>query len=436
MKIQWGYSCGHFLKRLRQPVNNKKGVALIMTLAALNVILPLALDLSEVTTLEYNVSSQSINRIRAYYAARAGTEVGLLRVLLYQKAKAQVGEQLGEQAEILDLIYQFPFEWPPNIPEGLNAVETSQIKKNTAESFMESKFFLTIEDEGQKIDINALASESERLRNSTRAQIQQIFLNKMSNDEAFEETHRGTNFDELLDNLVDWVDADEDRQSGGAESSIYPIVEDAGKIPPNGPFRTIDEIKLVAGMNEDVYRLLKDRVTIYGVQGININSAPAEVLMTLDPQMDEDTVQLIIDRRSDEDKGGPFSDEEDFLNFLDQESSINVTDFNQSKTPLFFGEKFNFRITSVGQHNNILREIQVITYDFDSLKNNLVKYLDDESDKETDPQGAGEQTSPPESETTGESGEQGQETTPGGPPKTEKATIPTGRPRIVFWGES
>tara|TARA_B100000749_G_scaffold280898_1_gene280876 strand:+ start:74826 stop:76163 length:1338 start_codon:yes stop_codon:yes gene_type:complete len=425
-----------FLNRLKRPVSNRQGIALIMTLAALNVILPLALDLAQVTTLEYSVSTQSVNRIRAYYAARAGAELGLLRILLYQKAKAQVGDKLGEQGEILDLIWQFPFEWPPTIPDGLNAVERSQIEKNTEESFMKSKFFLSIEDEGQKIDINALGSPSKRLATATRNQILQIFEDKIQNDDGFEERYGSTDFEELIDNITDWVDVDDQKISGGAESTLYSVIEDAGQIPPSAPFRTMDEIKLVAGMNPEFYRILKDRVTIYGVSGINVNSATKAVLIAIDAQIDEEVADQIITRRNDKDAGGTFKNEDEFLEFLDTETNVNTEDFNEAGMPLFFGEKYNFRIVSTGQEKNTYREIQAVTYDFDSLKENLVTLLDEQAkeDGQNEDEGQGDDQGDGDGQGDDQGDGDGQGDSGSGTTNTPQKTI-QGRPQVVHWSE-
>jgi len=114
---------------------------------------------------------------------------------------------------------------------------------------------------------------------------------------------------DLADKLVDWVDTNDIPQPRGAESAYYkglPTPYEAG----NARISTYEELRMTAGFDETVLTKLFPYVTIYGDSAvgtgskININTAPAELLAVLDPQMSPDLAARIVDRRST----APFSD--------------------------------------------------------------------------------------------------------------------------------
>src|SRR5690349_15933091 len=109
-------------------LNNNRGMALIMAITCILVISWIAMEVSYDSLVEYNVNVNSLNRLKAYYAARSGVELSLLRIKTYQQASSQFGKQLGGNSEMLEQIWKMPFAWPVPMPEGLSAVDKDAIK--------------------------------------------------------------------------------------------------------------------------------------------------------------------------------------------------------------------------------------------------------------------------------------------------------------------
>ena len=85
----------------------------------------------------------------------------------------------------------------------------------------------------------------------------------------------------LLDQVLDWRDADTLVRPNGAEAGEYRA---AGKnyTPSNAPFETIDELQRVLGMSADLYRKLAPALTVHSRQpGVNTAVAPYAVLQAL-----------------------------------------------------------------------------------------------------------------------------------------------------------
>lgn len=426
------------LKKLKaavlRPVRNHRGMALLMAIFATTLMIFLAVEVSYDTSVEFLVASQQVNRIRAYYAAKAGVEISLLRILIYQKAIAQFGSQLGSNKTMLDPIWQVPFAWPPVLPEDFSSVDRDRINSSVEESSFDGQFVATIAVEGGKIDINDLGSEVKSLRESTRKQILTMFEAERENNEVFSDEYYGYDFEELLNNIQDWIDTDEESLNGGGpENSEYSDIEDREFIPPNAPFKTIEELNMVAGMNADFFRVLAPRITVFGVKGVNVNYAPKEVLMGLAPTMTEEAAGKVIARRSNPEEGGPFQGDDDFFGFL-QAERVDVSPIQESKIPLYYDAVYNFRITSTGQFANVNREIEAVTYDFENLKERYIEIVNKE--EETKPEG--EDDSGSGSGSGEDSAGDDTSNNPNNPsqPNKPQIKIPKGRPTVVYWKEN
>lgn len=400
----------------RRKIGDQSGVALMLAIFALSLLLFISMEVQYETQVEFVVNSQSVNRLKAYYAARSGVELSLLRIKVFQQVKDQIGKNLGPQVAILNLIWNFPFAWPPIMPPEIDTVEKDLIDKAIKDAKMDAGYQVTIADEGTKIDVNDLDSPSKALRNSTRLLLMQIFEGEIQSDTAWAKKHRDFKAEELIDRIQDWIDSDLQKQKGGGESEDYGDFKDQ-RMPPNRQFRSVDELRLIPGMTDDTFELLKPRITIYGAKAINPNTAPAEVLQSIDPSMNSEVVTEVLKRRQDLMNGGAFTDAADFWNFVASKGA-RITEEVQKNTPIVTDAAFNFRIRSIGMFANSAREIEVIVYDLPKSAKTVAGFLK----KEATPTGG----------TTGVTPNPGLGTpTPGQP--DQSAT--KGPPRIVYWSE-
>lgn len=109
--------------------------------------------------------------------------------------------------------------------------------------------------------------------------------------------------------LVDWLDANKERESNGAESEWYAAQGKRYRVA-NSPLADIDELGLVRGYSEDVVNRLRSvAAALPESTPINANSAPPEVLSALIPNLSIDDARVIAARR----QANPFADESNFL---------------------------------------------------------------------------------------------------------------------------
>lgn len=86
----------------------------------------------------------------------------------------------------------------------------------------------------------------------------------------------------LADAIADWVDEDATPRRDGAEDNVY-LRRSPAYRAANQPMRHVSELRLVAGVDQGVYDRLLPFVTALPLgTHLNVNTAPDEVLMSLD----------------------------------------------------------------------------------------------------------------------------------------------------------
>lgn len=410
----------NFKQRLKynplRPNNKRKGVALILAVSSLLFMVYIASEISKDSLIEFSVNSQEMNRLKAYYSAKSSLEIALLRVKLFQQAgRLQLPPGLSQQ---LDQVWKFPFAWPIPIMGDVNAVERDSIQKLTKESFMDSSYTHTIEDEGTKIDINDLISPSKVLQEVTKKQILNIFNQKLESDEEFRKEYQAQQFEDIVNRMIDFMSDKNAAVSGGDKRQYF---SELGRgYPPNRAFRTVDEIKLVPGMNEELFQLLKPVITVYGTKAINPNTASSAVIKSLDAGITDEAVSEALARRENPEKGGPFVGADmdqcrnDFATFLESHGSRLSEDFKM--IPMICDKIYNFRIKSSGVVgggiNSVIKDITVVVMDINKVAQTLKSYTDKEKQNSNPPSGAKP------------------------PPRPASDSLPKGPPRIVYWTEN
>jgi len=93
---------------------------------------------------------------------------------------------------------------------------------------------------------------------------------------------------DLTENLIDWIDSDEDSVGGGPEDSYYEK-QDPPYAAANGPLLSMDDLRWIEGFDDTLVRGLEPFLTVYPFApggcnseargcGINLNTAPPHVL--------------------------------------------------------------------------------------------------------------------------------------------------------------
>ncbi|MBC7419497.1 MAG: general secretion pathway protein GspK [Bdellovibrio sp.] len=395
-----------------------KGIALLLAITTLMFMVYIASEVTRDSSVEYIVNSQELSRLKSYYAARNSMQIALLRIKLFQQA-SKLALPPGFANEI-DQIWKFPFAWPLPVSGGTNAVDRDTMQKLTSESLMDASYTHSIEDEGSKIDVNDLASPSKTLQEITKKQLMNIFEQKLESDEEFRKDYQSVRFDELVNHIGDWMTDSNTSLSGQDKRSAF---SELGRdYPPNRGFRTIEEIRLVPGMTEELFNLLSPHITIYGMKAINPNTATKEVLKSLDSGMTDAAVDAAIAFRSDPEKG-PFKGEGDAcinaFKAIVQNDARLTPEFD--KTPMLCDKVINFRIKATGIYGSgsqaVMKTITAVVIDLNKSAAQIKGFLDKEK-----------QAANPTPPATTPAGQQSS--------AANQEALPKGPPRVVYWTEN
>lgn len=130
----------------------------------------------------------------------------------------------------------------------------------------------------------------------------------------------------LIDPLVDWMDADIDvRFPDGAEDETYQLLQPAYRTA-NRNLVDVSELRLIKGYdNNTVARLRPFIVVLPEPAPLNVNTALAEVLRTLAPDMSASDADTLIEGRGDE----GYARVEDFMQqSVLQDKAVNAADLS------------------------------------------------------------------------------------------------------------
>lgn len=142
-----------------------------------------------------------------------------------------------------------------------------------------------VTDERGKLNINAASEE--------------VFRNLLTNNGL-----EPGDADYLAAAILDWSDPDEIERANGAELGAY---EAAGLAigPGNRSFVMVEELLQVLGMSWDLYQRMEPGLTVHAGSGMPDPAyAPAEALLALPDMNEEDALNFIAERHSEESLSG------------------------------------------------------------------------------------------------------------------------------------
>lgn len=215
-------------------MKRESGTALIITLLLLTLLTGIAVEFAYSV---YISTSSLTNWINAQKASLFG-----------KSGQGLISNHINETKNISDEV---------NLPLNLYSELGGEIN-------------IRIDDENSKFNINSI-----------------IYPNGMTNEKAMSSLKRLLQYLEidpmLALKIADWIDPDTEPRMAGSE--------DRAK---NTYLWSLEELKLIDGIDEDIFKTLKPFITIYGNGMININTAEVPVLVSLSDEMTKTLAEKII----------------------------------------------------------------------------------------------------------------------------------------------
>jgi general secretion pathway protein K len=276
------------------PIFNQRGSAIIITVLIVTILVALVVEFAYEVYIDTAALSNWTNAQKASLIAKSG------QIISSNYIKMIPGDNILSELE-------FPVD--------------RDLGPNT-------QLIIKIEDENAKFNINNILYQGKTNDKSLSS------LKKM-----FEYLNINPN---LAIVIADWIDTNSEPTLPGSE--------DGAK---NAPLWSVDELKLIPGINKDIFDKISPYLTIYGGDylsyKININTAKLPVLISLDANMNESLAQKIIDYR----EITPFDNYEKIPGQLWNITGINIGVSVTNKST-------NFRVTSKAIINEITRVIESV----------------------------------------------------------------------------
>jgi general secretion pathway protein K len=277
-------------------LRDRKGMALVLTLLAVSFMVAVTVQLGSSVNWQMQAAANQGNLVQLDSMLLSGLHVAQAALLADQRDNQHDSafDRWGTfDAEALAALF----------PGGTLDIQISDVSG----LLQINALVLTPEEKKQQEQQNKKSKGGQKQdKEKARRELWQRLLKNTAGMEDEEEIAS------LLDCLSDWIDKDEDERENGAESGYY-----SGQSPSyaaaNRPIMLTDELLLVKGWRgkgeegnkqktENKVAAVMEYLTAAGRDGkINLNTAPAPVLLALHEEMTDELAATLIEFRQDED---------------------------------------------------------------------------------------------------------------------------------------
>lgn len=177
------------------------------------------------------------------------------------------------------------------VDDAENAGDIDYLQENWAKpmpAFLVEDGFVsgTLQDESGKFNLNSLVNVDGTANPQAKVWFEKLLV-------------RVGLPEKLSEAVIDWQDADDETIGAmGAEASYYQGLPQ-GYLAPNSKFHSVEELKLVRGFEGQKYLQIADYVSAAPTSEskVNVNTASAMLLASLDPKLDVNAVQQTLQQR-------------------------------------------------------------------------------------------------------------------------------------------
>ena len=167
---------------------------------------------------------------------------------------------------------------------------------------------VTLVDAQSRLNVNSLGGnlDSKKVGAERYTASQRRFIRLLQTLELADGVLDQNQAEAILHAVKDWIDADSTVTSfGGAESDYYESLDVPIRIA-NGPMISVTELRVIQGVTAEIYRaLLPFVIALPEQQGLNVNTAPEQLLRTLNVKttllpLDQDSGKSLAETQSAE----------------------------------------------------------------------------------------------------------------------------------------
>lgn len=270
----------------------QRGVALLIVLTAIVVLASAVAEFSYNTRINIGMTHHAQKEVQAYFNARSGITIALFTL----EAKEVVDKVIGLYSSFTG-------------GKGAQQIEIWRAIEPLCRGFATSKFNLfgldlmdmegveglglpagqdfscKVELEDGKINVNLVKTPQDK--QTLYSELKGLFMRHFTSD-LFDENERKV--DEVIAAIIDWADQDDNKtqfESGLIMEAVSGSGEGGGRYSKHGykvknaAYDSVEELRYVDGITDGIWCLIKDKVTVYNTEKLNVNAADIEVIKGL-----------------------------------------------------------------------------------------------------------------------------------------------------------
>ncbi len=310
---------------------------MLTVLIALMIITIMLFEFQFSSMVERKLAYNELNQLQAYYLAKSGAHIGILRVALFARAIRDPGiKSMVKGMDItsyLNQIWQLPL--PPFPPEGgASLKKLDKSDRDAAEKFLKESKVSTgqsshvISNESSKINLNFLvvpkeqrderidfrASDPKGLFVYVGRTLVTLMDNFLRESKDPVEEYGNLKPEEVVYDIMDWVNPGSRSFGGGSKDSFYEQQKPPYKAKRNRLY-TLSELRMVKSITPHLFAKLRPHVTVYSFDGkININEASDTTMKALYPDFTDDDLKRLTEERGK--RGGFWASDKAFVTFV------------------------------------------------------------------------------------------------------------------------
>lgn len=308
----------------RRP-GKQRGIALLMALVVVAILGSLSIQFSYNLSANVYMAGNLVASTQAYYNARSASRIALLAVNAkknfpqFQQFMALMGKSAASKLEIWQRACDFVNIFATGRAEffGTTLLDFSRERAVGSKSLKEgvAGFKCTVSSEDARVNLNRASTEvlvdpatgtvadpavrQQQMLAQQQRKAAQLYVQLGGLLQPMVQTGVFQKEDDVLDlilNIIDWTDADttksdiDDKGNFTGASGAEPDYGQYGYESKDAKFDTVGEVQLVEGMSSEAYCRLRDKLTVFATDKVNINDADLSVLKGILCQSIEDDV--------------------------------------------------------------------------------------------------------------------------------------------------
>ena len=304
-----------------QMLNNQKnsGIAIMMVTSAVAILSVLLADFTFETKLNKIRVENSVDSFQAKLNAESGIKFALAKLKIYKEAWNLLEENESMKGNIspsdAEKVVTQPFIYPIPLGASANVIQKNALKEFEDNNLLVGQLAVTMTSLTGFINPNSLRvlkkTDEERQDNDEdldrdrdedeekKAQSPYEFMEKtfietlkksleekIEQDEEFAILYSNVNV-ELLVKEVKYYVSEKGSYEEAEKADIEKLYLEKELTPKHAPMTSIDEMYQLAGWDDNLVNLIKDRLSIHQVSVINVNEITANQLKVLFPEVTE-----------------------------------------------------------------------------------------------------------------------------------------------------